>query len=120
MQERMSQSEISLDAPAGPDDDTRLVDAIPDSDWDPAETTSRADWQNFAHQKIEQFADTLKDKELEIFRARLLSEDPPTLQEVGTRFGISRERVRQIESRLKRRLKEFIKDGEPSIDQPES
>jgi len=60
--------------------------------------------------KIEQFAATLKDKELEIFRTRLLAEGPPTLQEVGARFGISRERVRQIESRLKRRLKEFLKD----------
>jgi RNA polymerase sigma-32 factor len=119
MQERMAQSEISLDAPVGPEDDTRLVDAIPDSEWDPAETTSRAEWRNFAHEQIEQFAATLKDKELEIFRERLLAEDPPTLQEVGTRFGISRERVRQIESRLKRRLKDFLKEHAADIDHAE-
>ena len=41
MQERMAQSEVSLDQPAGPDDDTRLIDAIPDSDGTPEETACR-------------------------------------------------------------------------------
>jgi RNA polymerase sigma-32 factor len=120
MQERMAQSEVSLDAPAGPEDDTRLGDAIPDTEWNPEETAAREEWRNFAHDKVGQFAATLKDKELEIFRARLLAEDPPTLQEVGARFGISRERVRQIESRLKRRLREFLKDQAADIDQAET
>jgi RNA polymerase sigma-32 factor len=120
MQERMAQSEVSLDQPAGPDDDTRLIDAIPDSDRTPEESASATEWREFAHEKIEQFAATLKDKELEIFRSRLLSENPPTLQEVGGKFGISRERVRQIETRLKRRLKEFLQDENGDIDQAES
>jgi len=120
MQERMAQSEVSLDAPAGPEDGTRLGDAIADTEWNPEETAAREEWRNFAHDKVEQFAATLKDKELEIFRTRLLAEEPPTLQEVGARFGISRERVRQIESRLKRRLKEFLKDQAADIDQAES
>jgi len=120
MQERMAQSEVSLDQPAGPNDDTRLIDAIPDSDLNPEETASRSEWRQFAHEKVEQFAATLTDKELEIFRTRLLSDDPPTLQEVGGRFGISRERVRQIETRLKRRLKDFLKDQASDIDQAET
>ena len=120
MQERMAQSEVSLDAPAGPEDDTRLGDAIPDTEWNPEETAAREEWRNFAHDKVEQFTATLKDKELEIFRARLLAEEPPTLQEVGARFGISRERVRQIESRLKRRLREFLKNQAADIDQAET
>jgi len=45
---------------------------------------------------------------LEIFRTRMLAEEPITLQEIGERFGISRERVRQIESRLKKRFKDFL------------
>ena len=61
-------------------------------------------------------AATLEGKELEIFNARLLSEDPETLQEIGAKFGISRERVRQIETRLKRRLKEFIEAAAPDVD----
>ncbi|HJU28029.1 MAG TPA: RNA polymerase factor sigma-32, partial [Candidatus Binataceae bacterium] len=120
MQERMAQSEISLDQPVGSDEETRLIDAIPDTDWNPEEETSRAEWRDFAREKVEQFAATLKDKELEIFRERLLSEDPPTLQEVGSRFGISRERVRQIETRLKRRLKEFLEQQASDIDRAET
>jgi RNA polymerase sigma-32 factor len=113
MQERMAQSEVSLDQPASADDDTSLMDALPDSSYNPEEATARAQWRNFAHEKVEEFAGTLEGKELEIFRSRLLSEDPPTLQEVGVKFGISRERVRQIESRLKCRFKAFLKlDGD--------
>jgi RNA polymerase sigma-32 factor len=109
MQERMAQSEVSLDQPVRDDEDARLLDVLPDTAHNPEEAAAEDEWRNFAREKIEQFAATLKDKELEIFRSRLLSEEPPTLQEVGGRFGISRERVRQIESRLKRRLKDFIK-----------
>jgi RNA polymerase sigma-32 factor len=117
MQERMANSEVSLDQPAREDDAVQLLDVIPDSSDTPEEAAAHDEWRNFAHEKIDQFAATLKDKELEIFRSRLLSEDPPTLQEVGTRFGISRERVRQIEARLKKRLKLFLKSQASDIEQ---
>jgi RNA polymerase sigma-32 factor len=120
MQERMSQSEVSLDQPASAEDDTTLIDALPDTSFNPEEATARAEWRDFAHEKVEAFAGTLEGKELEIFRSRLLAEDPPTLQEVGDRFGISRERVRQIESRLKRRLKAFLNLESDDFDRPES
>ena len=48
------------------------------------------------------FGATLKDKEAVIFSERLLAEQPLTLQEIGDKYGISRERVRQIEERLKK------------------
>ena len=78
--------------------------------------TADREWHDFAQDKVRQFADTLEGKELEIFNARLLAEDPDTLQEIGVKFGISRERVRQIETRLKRRLKEFIEAAAPDVD----
>jgi RNA polymerase sigma-32 factor len=117
MQERMAQSEVSLDQPVRDDEDVRLLDVLPDTEHNPEEAAAQDEWRNFAREKIEQFAATLKDKELEIFRSRLLSEEPPTLQEIGAKFGISRERVRQIESRLKRRLKEFLKAQASDIEQ---
>jgi len=116
MQERMGQSEVSLDQPTGASDDTRLLDVIPDAGHNPETETADREWRAFARDKVEQFAATLAGKELEIFKARLLSEDPETLQEIGARFGISRERVRQIETRLKRRLKEFIAAAAPDVD----
>ena len=118
MQERMGQSEVSLDQPTGgsEDSDTRLLDVIPDAGHNPETETADREWRDFARDKVEQFADTLTGKELEIFEARLLAEDPETLQEIGARFGISRERVRQIETRLKRRLKEFIEASAPDVE----
>jgi len=117
MQERMAHSEVSLNQPVREDEPIELLDVIPDTGDTPEEAAAHDEWRSFAHEKIDQFASTLKDKELEIFRSRLLSEDPPTLQEVGTRFGISRERVRQIEARLKKRLKLFLKAQSPDIEQ---
>ncbi len=116
MQERMGQSEVSLDQPAGASEETRLLDVIPDSGHNPETETANREWRDFAREKVEQFAAQLDGKELEIFNARLLAEDPETLQEIGARFGISRERVRQIETRLKRRLKEFIEAAAPDVD----
>ena len=117
MQERMGQSEISLDQPTGPDQDSNLMELLPDTAHNPEEATADAEWRAFAEDKVEQFASTLKDKELEIFQHRLLSEQPLTLQEIGERYGISRERVRQIETRLKRKLKDFIKSQAADADQ---
>jgi RNA polymerase sigma-32 factor len=118
MQERMGQSEVSLDQPtgAGDDNDTRLLDVIPDAAHNPETETADREWRDFAHDKVREFADTLEGKEREIFDARLLAEDPETLQVIGARFGISRERVRQIETRLKRRLKEFIEASAPDVE----
>ena len=117
MQERMAQSEISLDQPltGGDDTDSSLLDVLPDTGT-PEQEAADAEFRKFAREKVEKFAAQLKDKELEIFNARLLAEDPMTLQEIGERHGISRERVRQIETRLKRRLKDFLKSEAADIE----
>lgn len=114
MQERMSQSEVSLDQPVPNTEDTRLLDVLPDSDpsSNPEDATADEEFRQFAKDKVAEFSKTLEGKELEIFRARLLSEDPTTLQELGEQFGISRERVRQIENRLKKRLKDFLQSSD--------
>ncbi|HWN58189.1 MAG TPA: RNA polymerase factor sigma-32 [Methylomirabilota bacterium] len=116
MQERMGQSEVSLDQPAGASEETRLLDVIPDAGHNPETETADREWRDFAREKVAEFAAKLEGKELEIFNARLRAEDPETLQDIGVRFGISRERVRQIETRLKRRLKEFIEATAPDVD----
>jgi len=108
MQGRLGHSELSLDQPAG-EGDVTLMDILPDAARNPEEATAAAEWRAFARDKVRQFVGTLKDKDLEIFERRLLAEEPQTLQEIGDRLGISRERVRQIETRLKRRLKAFLK-----------
>jgi RNA polymerase sigma-32 factor len=117
MQDRMAQSEVSLDHPAGSAEDTTLMDVLPDQSFNPEEATAAGEWRDFARERVEEFAATLKDKELEIFNSRLLTDEPATLQEIGERFGISRERVRQIETRLKNRLRDFIRGKAADVDQ---
>jgi len=124
MQERMAQSEISLDQPTqiSGDDDSggNLLDALPDASYNPEEATARSEWRDFAKAQVEEFERTLDGKDLEIFQSRLLSEEPPTLQEIGARYGISRERVRQIESGLKRRFKAFLQSHASDIDRADT
>jgi RNA polymerase sigma-32 factor len=61
--------------------------------------------------KLAEFRETLvgKEKDLAIYELRLVSDEPLTLQELGDRFGISRERVRQLEQRLLGRLRDHLK-----------
>ncbi|MBE3604074.1 RNA polymerase factor sigma-32 [bacterium] len=118
MQERMAQNEVSLDQPAGPDDDSSLMDSLADASPNPEERAARDELREFARAQVEEFERTLEGKEREIFRRRLLSEEQPTLQEMGGEFGLSRERVRQIESRLKRRFKEFVKAHAADLESP--
>jgi RNA polymerase sigma-32 factor len=123
MQERMSQNEISLDQPSPSSDEDgggNLLDALPDTSYNPEEATARTQWRDFAKAQVEEFARTLEGKDLEIFESRLLSEDPPTLQAIGAKFGISRERVRQIESGLKRRFKAFVQAHASDVDGAET
>ncbi len=117
MQGRLGHSELSLDQPVGTDEETHLLDVLPDPAQNPENELAEAQFREFARDKVEEFAKTLSGKELGIFRHRLLAEEPMTLQEMGEQFGISRERVRQIESRLKRQLREYVESQAPDIEQ---
>ncbi|MGH7802911.1 MAG: sigma factor-like helix-turn-helix DNA-binding protein, partial [Candidatus Binatia bacterium] len=67
-----------------------------------------AHYQTLVAQKMREFGESLEGKDKKIFEERLLAEDPKTLAEIGEEFQVSRERVRQIEERLKGRLKAFL------------
>ena len=61
------------------------------------------------------FRETLQGKDLIIFDRRMVAEEPVTLQELGVEFGVSRERVRQLEARISGKLRIFLEGclGEP-------
>ncbi|MEP0321365.1 sigma-70 family RNA polymerase sigma factor, partial [Bauldia litoralis] len=62
--------------------------------------------------------DVLNDRERRIFEARRLSEDPITLEELSTEFGVSRERVRQIEVRAFEKVQKAVKKGAKELERP--
>lgn len=112
MDVRLGSSETSLDAPVGDSDGkaTARVDLMA-AGGDLADVQlAEAELQNTLRGKLDTFRQTLKGKDLEIFELRLAAQDEPlTLQELGDRFGVSRERVRQLEARLVGRLRVHLK-----------
>ena len=59
---------------------------------------------------MREFSKDCDERERRILDERLLAEEPVTLQELGEEFGVSRERVRQLEARLMKRLSEYLKE----------
>ena len=72
--------------------------------------------KSILYDKLKDFEKTLKDKELCIYQNRLLTENPATLQEIGDKYGITRERTRQIEEKLLKKIKDFLKEEIPGIE----
>ena len=108
MEQRLASRDLSVDMPMGDDEEATLLHFLPDQKDSPEEQIAETQYQQLLRAKMEQFAGALKDKELVIFRERLLNEEPLTLREIGEKYDISRERVRQIEERVKRKLKTFL------------
>ena len=107
MEQRMSGRDVSVDAPVGASEEGTMLDLL-SSDENPEAAVADAHYQKMVGEKMREFGETLDGKDRTIYDKRLLAEDPMTLQEIGEQYGISRERVRQIEERLKRRLREYL------------
>jgi RNA polymerase sigma-32 factor len=109
MELRLNGWDISLDAPLKDDSDTERIEFLSTVDESTEEKLAKKEIEELLHNKIEMFKKKMNKRELEIFNVRIFSDDPATLQEIGDRYGISRERVRQIEKSLIKKLREFFK-----------
>lgn len=113
MDVRLAANEKSLDAPVGDADGRAIsrVDMMPATGAGPETQMADEELQSLLKDKLAEFRKTLegKEKDLAIFDQRLVADDPLTLQDLGDKFGISRERVRQLEQRLLGRLREYLK-----------
>jgi RNA polymerase sigma-32 factor len=112
MERRLAAPEASLDAPlgsGGDDEGTRTrMDYLPSDDDRPDRAYAQSEFSALLKGKLEEFAKTLEGREQTIFRERWLTEDPLTLQEIGDRYQVSRERARQLEKRMLDRLKKYL------------
>ena len=109
MDMRMGASEVSVDAPVQGDGDTPVIElmAAP-GQARPRMSLRTGSSTTLMRHKLDEFGRALEGRDREIFEHRLLADEPVTLQEIGERWGVSRERVRQIEEALKKRLREFL------------
>ncbi|MDQ3367248.1 MAG: RNA polymerase factor sigma-32 [Myxococcota bacterium] len=111
MERRLGSPEASLDAPLGTGDDDGVrtrMDYLPDEADRPDRAVAQSEFSQLLKGKLETFAQTLQGREQTIFRERWLTEDPLTLQEIGDRYQVSRERARQLEKRMLDRLKKYL------------
>ena len=103
MEKRLTYTDMSLDHPLYDEGEETLMDVMQSSE-NIEEVVTAKEKKEIIAQKVAEFKSLLNDKELLIFEKRIMAEEPMTLQEIGERFRISRERVRQIENRV---LKKF-------------
>ncbi len=114
MERRLGASEASLDAPVAhgtEGDRTRGESLSATADARPDVQSETQEFRLALQRELKGFEKTLKGRDIEIFHDRLIAEDGKTLMEIADRFGVSRERVRQIEARLKKRLRQHLRES---------
>lgn len=115
MEQRLSGRDVSVDAPVGEDGDASMLDFLSKGSDDTEARVGEAEVRALITEKMREFGETLRDKEKVIFDLRMIAEEPLTLQEIGEKYGISRERVRQLEERIKKRLRVYLVEEIPDI-----
>lgn len=108
MEQRLAGSDLSVDAPINQEEDATLHSVLPSADPASDELLARKEFQENIQKAFAEFKKTLNSKQLIIFEKRMLSEEKPVLQELANDLQISLERVRQIESQVKEKLKLFL------------
>jgi RNA polymerase sigma-32 factor len=105
MTRRLGWSESSLEAPNDPENPRRIADLLPSNNASPDESLASSNLQEILRREIQKLSVNMNERERTILEARLLAEDPQTLMAIGSRYGVSRERIRQIERNLMTKIK---------------
>ena len=102
--------EVSMDKPLDDEGRQSLADLIGDSHAGPEEELEGLQNLEILRDHLKDFIKDLKPRDQEIFKKRLLSEIPESLQSIADEYGVSRERIRQVEERLIGQLKIYMSD----------
>jgi len=115
MDQRLDGWDVSLDAPLKDDSDTERVDLLSDEAETAEDKVAKKEMTNLLREKIEAFKEKMTPREVEIFELRIFSDNPMTLQDIGDRYGISRERIRQVEKNIVKKMRDYFKQEIPDF-----
>ena len=110
MNRRMAGRDSSLNVPLG-ESGTEAVTLLPDDSEDQETAYAHREEMTQGRTLIAQALDTLNEREREIFVERRLRDEPVTLEELGSRYGVSRERIRQIEVKAFEKVRTIVQAG---------
>lgn len=108
MSQRLQGRDVSLQTAVDDNGKTTLLDFESSDDIPIDEQMGHAEMLSLLHEGIEDLKDSLNDRERELLEDRLLSDEPLTLQEIGEKYGVTREAVRQMENRLMAKIRKIL------------
>lgn len=117
MSQRLGGWEVSLSSPVSDDSREAYGALLPDPGKAIDEEISEKESRKLLNQKLKEFRKTLSGKEADIFDNRIIAEKPLTLQELGDKYSISRERVRQIQEKIVKNIKKWLKEEIPNFEE---
>ena len=117
MSQRLGGWEVSLSAPVGEDSREPYGALLPDDGKRVDEELSEHEGREILSQKLKEIRTTLSGKEADIFDNRIMAEQPLTLQKLGDKYNISRERVRQIQEKIIKKIKKRLKEDIPNFEE---
>lgn len=108
--QRVRQKDVSIDVPVHDDGNTMMRDRLSDESLNQEDSLAAVQAQERLRRRVAEAVETLDERDRYIVQSRLLADKALTLQAIGDHFGVSKERARQLEVRVKARLREHLSD----------
>ena len=108
MEQRLTRQDVAFDAPDDEDDGYSPATYLEDSRYDPAQLIEADDWEHNQHNRLQDAFAQLDERSQDIVQQRWLSEEKATLHELAAKYGVSAERIRQIENVAMKKLKNYL------------
>ena len=117
MTQRLGGWEVSLSSPVGEDSREAFGAFLPDPKTPIDDQLSDVENRELLIKSLHEFRKTLSGKEADIFDNRIMAEKPLTLQDLGDKYNISRERIRQLQEKIINQVKKWLKEKIPNFEE---
>ena len=118
MEKRLSSRDLSFDpAPGADEEDETFTPAayLPAPDADPSVAVEREQWDEDSTERVARALETLDERSRDILRSRWMTDQKATLHELAAQYGVSAERIRQIEANAIKKLRKLVVDAETAV-----